>query len=829
MSNEIVYEEVEVTEEVYRGTLILDERLTPRQQRRKIFNMMRKEAGIKVEKESEYKIGYEGVEDNNGLSETQTTEFVVTRTYKKKVPFKVTREEVYKGTYVLDGLRITPEEQREQIFNLMRDEGYQVENEDEYEIGYEGADDNDGISETQTTEFVVYHVTKEKIDEEELAVFENDDNNKIPDLYNEMLSIRAELEKAKDSTTLEELASRVDAVTDRVDEIVEQKIKDYGIFEQEIESLDKQIKEKEERILSKEDEYVSVYEELKELSETEGLDAEELSRKRERIEDKLQTIRKEKDRTKKELSSLKGKRTKVKNDLETARLLELSADEYNDLVSNLRKKGILEAIYEKKGLADIISIPARERTREEKKQLKEAKEEIMSELAKLQNEDFNKSVLDNIEALYGLEFEKIRTNGRERILIVRPESFKNMVINANNLPVKVKMKAKEEKVDYIPGEIPEDLKDAFQSTEIAEKVLTTGRVHIDDIYLRGLSEEATQAKYEEEAIKDAAGNGVIYNPETMSINFSGAEVDEAASDIQYQGYSIVEKTATKEEPTVEPKEVVESTEIVPVEEKTTEIVPVQEKTTELTDEELAQIANVKPKVDLSRDIKAKITIFVDDSTGKLYARMPVFARFDIEPTFERVRIDGVLCSEILPDEYEEIKNNKDNAYSPYIVDEVHVPNLDKDKSKEEQEEPEEKHFVVDKKEPMKKIESEIIGKNNTLDLTRANLFERITIFIDDSTGKIYARMPVFDRLGIQPTERRVNIAGSVCAEIYPEEYEELKSNMGNDYSPYILSEIYVPRVEEIYDKKGKPSGINIATTPKLIIPTSPKLIIATEE
>jgi len=111
MSTEIIFEEEAVTEEVYRGTYIIDSRLTPKQQRRKIFNMM-KQDGIKVENEAEYDIGYEGVSDNDGISETQETEFVVTRTYMKKIPYKITRDEIYRGTYILDGIRITPEEQR---------------------------------------------------------------------------------------------------------------------------------------------------------------------------------------------------------------------------------------------------------------------------------------------------------------------------------------------------------------------------------------------------------------------------------------------------------------------------------------------------------------------------------------------------------------------------------------------------------------------------------------------------------------------------------------------------------------------------------------------
>ena len=36
------------------------------------------------------------------------------------------REEIFEGTYILDGLRLTEEQQREKIFNLMRTAGVEV-------------------------------------------------------------------------------------------------------------------------------------------------------------------------------------------------------------------------------------------------------------------------------------------------------------------------------------------------------------------------------------------------------------------------------------------------------------------------------------------------------------------------------------------------------------------------------------------------------------------------------------------------------------------------------------------------------------------------------
>ena len=75
------------------------------------------------------------------------------------------KEEIFEGTYILDGLRLTEEQQRQKIFDLMRVAGVEVGDESLLEIGYEGADDDYGISETQSTKFIVFKVSKERIEE----------------------------------------------------------------------------------------------------------------------------------------------------------------------------------------------------------------------------------------------------------------------------------------------------------------------------------------------------------------------------------------------------------------------------------------------------------------------------------------------------------------------------------------------------------------------------------------------------------------------------------------------------------------------------------------
>ncbi len=82
-------------EEIFEGTYIIDGSLTVEEQRDKVFKLM-EQAGLKLtdEEKQELIISYEGVEDNNGISETQTTKFVVKRPV-VKTPYKEPTEEDY--------------------------------------------------------------------------------------------------------------------------------------------------------------------------------------------------------------------------------------------------------------------------------------------------------------------------------------------------------------------------------------------------------------------------------------------------------------------------------------------------------------------------------------------------------------------------------------------------------------------------------------------------------------------------------------------------------------------------------------------------------------
>ena len=117
-----------------------------------------------------------------------------------------TREEVYSGTYILDGLPISIEEQRNRIFEMMKKDGVSVQNPEELEIIYEGADSDYGESETLSTKFTVYrkHMTPTKKQEQDEALKEL-----------EMLkTLREQLKNAVDSHDREQIMEKITAISE---------------------------------------------------------------------------------------------------------------------------------------------------------------------------------------------------------------------------------------------------------------------------------------------------------------------------------------------------------------------------------------------------------------------------------------------------------------------------------------------------------------------------------------------------------------------------------------------------------------------------------------
>ena len=156
-----------------------------------------------------------------------------------------TREEVYSGTYILDGLPISIEEQRNRIFEMMKKDGISVQNPEELEIIYEGADSDYGESETLSTKFTVYrkHMTPTKKQEQDEALKEL-----------EMLkALREQLKNAVDSHDREQIMEKITAISEG--EVIPEE--DSAVADEVVNPIDSELEDKD-----------SLEEDIKKLSHT---------------------------------------------------------------------------------------------------------------------------------------------------------------------------------------------------------------------------------------------------------------------------------------------------------------------------------------------------------------------------------------------------------------------------------------------------------------------------------------------------------------------------------------------------------------------------------
>ena len=748
--NYIEYVEEEVKEEIFEGTYILDGlRLTEEQQRQKIFDLMRT-AGLEVGDESLLEIGYEGADDDYGISETQSTKFIVTRKTTKKVPYIVTKEEIFEGTFILDGLRLTEEQQRDKIFNLMRQAGVAISKDefDTYEIGYEGADDDYGISETQSTKFIVYKVTKNRIDENEVI----ESKDELEDVLNEIKLLRDKLNSIVSDVSKTDIIQELVDKTEGLEKMINNNQKNNSnVYTETIKEIDEQLLEIEKKLKDAVKLYEESYEKMRKILEEQNdrlnssglLTDEEYNQIMEeflgkRMEENTHTIaiKKEIEARKKQITSLKRRKNKIKKDLASAEALGIPASQYQSITNTLMKRKLVNAIFEAKGLEEIIAIPSKERTKEQTKRLKDAKEEIIEEIAKLQKSQNNDmSVLDAIEALYGIdtemvmkgkakeykltkqELDNVRDNVAllpERIVVRDKSLLKNSVLNSIN-PVAapedmievIDKKALEEKPEEVVVEQPVQEEVKEDKIEVEEKPIEMITLFIDnenlDVYARKYVFDRFHIdKQSDEVIIDES---VCY------------KMDEEDADY------IIENKDNNYSPY---------------------LIDTREVKIEKTDED---------RIEINKPIE-KVTIYIDtDNNNEIYGSRYLFGRFNMDMLSDEVRIDGKACFRMSEDDAAFILGNKDNNYSPYVVE-------------------------------TRKIQ---LGKRKEENIELEKPIERVTLYIDtDNNNEVYGNRYLFNRFNMKPLSNEVRIDGKVCFKMDENDGAFILGNKDNNYSPYTV-------------------------------------------
>ena len=522
---------------------------------------MMKKDGVEVKNPDNLIIGYEGADDDYGISETQTTKFVVREKTKYKVPYKVTEEEIYRGTYILDGPRISEEEQKERIYNMMREAGIQVDDKDSLDIRYEGASDDEGISETQTSEVVVYRVSKEKVEstelpkeevidekEEDLSTNLKSELSEIKELKEQLKSISSDVEReeliSKISEKLSNLEKKVDTVEDD--------------FSKELLEIEKNIKDAEKVLKEDLEKYEQSYEKLKSIiteynkkkEEADILTDEELDKLNDEYNaakmvenDNAKQIKSEIDIFKKNLSSLKRKRTAIKKDIMNANALGLSVNEYKEITSTLAKRKILDEVLSRKGLTDIINISAKKRTKEQKATLKQAKTDVLNEIAEFERNSTSKvSALDAIVALYNIDSKVIEAAKPRNVKVKKDEL---MVINDNSkkLPARINNTVANNGLNNdTPLRAPEDMvivNEIKQNENNSEKPIYEGVLANDPI-------RRSNAEIKQAILNEMIANGVdVDSIDDFDLEIEPVEDNNGISDSLYNNYKVYRKDRKK--------------------------------------------------------------------------------------------------------------------------------------------------------------------------------------------------------------------------------------------------------------------------------------------
>ena len=748
--NYIEYVEEEVREEIFEGTYILDGlRLTEEQQREKIFNLMRT-AGVEVGDESLLEIGYEGADDDYGISETQSTKFIVTRRTTKKVPYKVTKEEVFEGTFILDGLRLTEEQQREKIFNLMVQAGVEISKEefDTFEIGYEGADDDYGISETQSTRFVVYKVTKERLAENEVV-----EANDLEQVLNEIKTLRDKLNSIVNDVSKTDIIQELMDKTEGLERMISNNEKaNSNVYTEAIKEIDVQLllieKELKEAIKLYEESYEKMRKILEEENErlnSAGLLTDEeynqiiMEFLGKRMEENERTIKikKEIEARKKQIASLKRRKNKIKKDLMNSEALGIPASQYQSITNTLKKRKLVNAIFEAKGLEEILAVPSKERTKEQQKKLKEAKEEIIEEIAKLQkSQDNGMSVLDAIEALYGIDTEMVM-KGKAKEYKLTKQEFDNLKNNVALLPEKIVVRDKSLINNHVlnsinPTAAPEDM------IEVIDKKV---QEEVNNEVKEEVVEEKEEEKVTEEVVEDA-------KPVEMITLF----IDDENLDVYARKYVFDRFHLERHSDEV----IIDESVCFKMDEEDADWI-IENKDNNyspyIIDTRQVKIEKEKEerKEEVNKPIE-KITVYIDvDNNNEVYGSRYLFGRFNMDMLSDEVRIDGKACFRMSEEDATFILGNQDNNYSPYVVE--------------------------TRKIQLGKKEDKVVEKP----------VEKMTLYIDtDNNNEVYGNRYLFNRFNLKTLGSEIRIDGKVCFRMDENDADYILGNQNNNYSPYIV-------------------------------------------
>lgn len=805
------------------------------------------------------------------------------------------KEELFRGTFILDGTPMTKEEQRKKVFEMMKIAGVEVPEweKDSLIIDYEGATDDNGISETQVTEFRVYRNPIINMFNQKIEQYEKDNGNpemgaaanaiemekensvekprkkqeKLPGL--ELESLQRQLKDLKDFRA--KLVSDIEPNKEKRSTILNSE--EYGSYAEEISDLDNMISKVEEEKKELAKEYEKSYKKMEdlikqeeaELNQAKLLSEEEINQIKEKYDslklaehqNSLNLMRELEIKTN-NLIYLKNYKTKKQNALNKSEALGLDLKEYEDLTSTLRKTNIMNAILKEKGLDEIISKKANERTKEEKELLKNAREDILKELAEYKKNNKEQSALDAIEILYSMNVT-YNNKGNAKVMKLSPEDIESIKGVKENAPIKV-VKPVQQVVNYAPERAPEDMmeepkekitiyKDSENDDYYASSV-TLARLNMDHVFnlydeinINGLAcypiskgdydfiynnrdnEEApyrinlVETNIEKENTTEIESTKeekpkekrIIYKDTESGIYYASMKT---ISDIDAKYYGYISYSFNDEDIEKE----INGVRCYPLKRRGVNSIK-NENVSEPYDIDIVEINIEKEntsetELTLEDKPKGKRIIYKDAESGEYYAPMSTIIDIDYKyglyvrkPVFEidkiAEEIDGVRCYPIeqvdsIKNFYEiaEINLEKENVTEIETTPEKEsTPEVEKTSEKE----------TTPKIERMtaEEIEKRILeGLNRLLEEQKQknreepNIKEKITIYKGKEKDDYYASRVTLERFGIGEKEDPIELNGIKCYRLESDEVESILNNKDNETAPYLLNIIDLEKTEK---------------------------------
>lgn len=752
---EVEYIEEDVKKVIATGELPLDGiRLSDEEQKNRIFDMLEKDGYILGDR-TDLEIGYDGA---NSFEDGMVTNFIVTRKVKEKVPYEVSKEEMFNGSFSFDET-VTEADIREKVFSLLDFTGMEYDATDDFEISYNMVNDSSLI------EFRVSKIIKNRLDNrsdleefipEEVIVQEVE----LEDIVNGTINVKGLTSQEEIDKKVVDLLNTSGVEIDKMGElnlvygdVTEEGSMPFTVSKVLIENVKYRIDREligKGFVDSNEDVFALVqrqygldvrndpnYEiicdsineyKLVKVNRTRlGVVADYLSQK-ESIDETIETPEKDEEsiESKEQLALLNSSIESLQEQLDAgtadyettlAKMQSLMNAEFEMLES----QGILT----NEELIDFKEKYVQEKLAENSKAISLKKElqllqrrlaELVQQKSKVYDNSLstsysNSSILDEINSLYGIENQEMSQQGLRKIQ-VGENALRLVDNNSASLPEKIVSTRNNLDNNYVPLEAPADMKEVMEARQ-AEKVVSEKFVIYKDLseensyYARANVFTRFNAKKLGEEVKIA--NASYYKLAKEDLDFIRRNANNG-----YSPYTIDDREINLG--------------------KTTFLSDVSSK-----NELSGDLGEIKS------DALEKISIYVDlNDNGARYVRKNVFERFNAKKIGEEVRINNAVCYKISEEDSGFIIANASNEYSPYTVEMCDVHLKDKVGTTDENNNPNQKNEE----------------NNETVK------HETIIIYRDiNDNNQLYVGAAILNKFGIKPTGKMTKIKGKNCYKI----------------------------------------------------------------